>query len=344
MRKFGIILVTLFACLSHLTAKASSTLEVIHVGISPVISSAGVFIAQERGYFKEYGLTVELSIFRSSGAEMTALLSTGAIDVGGGNITAGLWNAKNSGVDIHLVADKGHVNTGKSYLALLVASDHVKSGRYKGYRDLKGFKMGLTALGVSQEIVTERFLRAAGLTLSDVTFVKMPYSEMNLALKTKMIDATVQLEPFVTQAVMDGSAVNVASVSEVYPEQPSAGIFYSPKFTKLRNHEAVLFMAAYLRGVRDYVGAFSEKGDLTERKKIIDILKKYTDILSDDVWSKMIPVGLNPDGLINKEGLKSDLNWYFSNRFLDALPKGDAVVDNSFVDAAIQLVGKYHAR
>lgn len=328
----------LFSCLS---AAASPSSKPIHIGVSPVISSAGIFIAKERGYFKEYNLETEISIFRSSGADMMALLSTGAIDVGGGNITAGLWNAKNAGLDIKLVADKGHVNAGKSYLALLVATDHIKSGRYKGFKDLKGFKMGVTSMGVSQEIATDRFLKAAGLSLTDVTLVKLPYAEMNLALKRKMLDATIQLEPFVTQAVVDGFAVNVASVSEVYPDQPSAGIFYSPKFSKSQRADAIKFMAAYLRGVRDYNGAFSEHGDPKDRNQILGILKKYTDDLTDEIWNKMIPVALNPDGFINKVALKNDLNWYQSKGYIDTIPNEEAIVDDSFVEGALKIIGKF---
>ena len=92
---------------------------------------------------------------------MTVLLSTGKLDIGGGNLSVGLWQAINQGVGLKLVADKGHISQGHSYIALLVRKDHIKSGRYKSFQDLKGFKMALTSLaGVSQQIAAEKFLKA----------------------------------------------------------------------------------------------------------------------------------------------------------------------------------------
>lgn len=310
--------------------------SVVKVGSSPVVSSAGIFIAQEKGYFKEAGLQVELDLFRNSGAPMTVLLAKGDLDVGGGNLTSGLWNAHDQGARIRLVADKGSVLKDASYIALIVRADHVKSGRYKSFKDLKGFNMGLTALqGVSQEIAADRFLRAGGLTLKDVKFHKMSYGEMNVALRNKQLDATIQLEPYVTQAVLDGIAVNAGGAYDVHPGQPSAAIFYSPQFASDRREDAIRFMAAYIRGIRDYNDAFLRGKD---RKGIVEILKKYTDVKSDAVWEKMIPVGLNPNGLIDKEALKSDLVWYREQGYSKGAPDVDQVVDHGFAHEALKLL------
>ena len=65
----------------------------IRVGSSPVLSSAGIYLADEKGYFKEQGLTVEITDVANSGAPMTVLLAKGEIEVGAGNLTSGLFNA-----------------------------------------------------------------------------------------------------------------------------------------------------------------------------------------------------------------------------------------------------------
>jgi NitT/TauT family transport system substrate-binding protein len=305
----------------------------VRVGYSPVASTAGIFIAQDRGYFRQEGLDVELIPFRSSGAPMTALLANDQLDVGAGNITAGLWNSSDEAKAIRIVADKGSLEKDHSYIALLVRSDLVKSGRYKSFKDLKGFRMALTALtGVSQQIATERFLKAGGLKLSDVRFVKMSYADMNIALKTKDIDATVQLEPYVTRAVMDGCAINVGGVYDVYPGQVSAAIFYANAFAEKRHDDAVHFMTAYLKGVRDYRKAFDQGID---RREITAILKKYTLVKDDNLWAKMISVGLNPNGYVNEAALKSDVQWYVKKGYVKSHPDLGHLVDNRFVREAL---------
>jgi NitT/TauT family transport system substrate-binding protein len=311
----------------------------IKVGYSPVVSTAGIFIAMERGYFKEEGLEIEGTPFRASTGPMVGLLARGQLDVGGGNITGGLWNAVAEGAGIRIVADKGSIGPGRGYIALMVRSDHVKSGRYKTFKDLKGFRMALTATGgTSQEVAADRFLQAGGLSSGDVTFLKMSYSDMNAALRSKDLDATVTIEPYVSMAELEKIAVNKGSLLDIYPDQVSAAIFFSETFAKNRKDDAVRFLAAYLRGVRDYNEAFGAgKG----RKEIIEILKRHTEATSDDVWARMTPVGLDPDGFLPLSALQQDLDWYKSRKYVPASVSAQDAVDRSLLELALKRIGKH---
>ena len=324
-------------CVSGANASAGESSKV-KIGVSPVVSSAGIFLAYEKGYFKDEGIEADLTYFKGSGAPMTALLGNGSLDVGAGNISAGLWNAINSGLDIKLVADKGRVSEKCDYIGLLVRKDHVDSKRYKTFGDLKGFKMAVTAFGVSQQIAADKFLKAAGLRLDDVVFEKMDYAAMNLALGSKKLDATIQLEPYLTEAESKGIAVKVAGVNEVYPEQQSAAILYSSQFIKERPDLAEKFMLAYLKGVRDYRDAFIKGKNKTEA---IFLLKKHIKIEADDIWNKMIPAGINPDGYLNKESLAQDAKWYQVHGFIDMPCDIEKAVDHTFVEKALARLGKF---
>ncbi|AUO00081.1 hypothetical protein C0V70_18610 [Bacteriovorax stolpii] len=322
----------LLACFISLGFAQTTPPRVIKVGSSPVVSSAGIYLAQERGYFKEQGLEVDITDFNNSSASMTALLSKGELDVGAGNLVSAHFNAINMGQKFKLVADKGHLEKKKDYIALLVRADHITSGRYKTPKDLKGFKMGLTSLdGVSQQIVAERILIKNGLQPSDVEFVKLSYAEMNNALKAKLIDATIQIEPFLTKAVLEGFAQNVLPATDVHPYQQSAALLYSQNFIEKDHDLAVKFMVAYLKGVRDYNNAF-EKGK--DKDKVIADLKKTLKIEDDNVWNKMIMVGLDSDGKLNEAALKEDMEWYLNKKYITALPAMTELVDNKFAKAA----------
>lgn len=310
--------------------------KIIKVGSSPVTSSAGIYLALERGYFKEQGLEVEVTDFNNSGAPMTLLLSKGELDVGAGNITAGLFNAIAEGQNFKIVADKGHIEKGHDYLALIVRDEHIKSGRYKTLKDLKGFKMGLTSLeGVSQEILTEKFLLQANLKLEDITFVKLAYSEMNLALKAGAIDATIQIEPFLTKAQIDGIATKVAGGSEAYNKQQSGALFYSPNFIKDNKESAEKFMVAYAKGIEDYNKAFNEN---INREAIITDLKKYFKY-DDSTWEKMSSVGLNQYGKLNSIQLIADIEWYEKKYVKKPLSAG-SIIDESFTNYAEKMLKK----
>lgn len=310
--------------------------RVIKVGSSPVSSSAGIYLAKERGYFKELGLDVEIVDFNNSGAPMTMLLSKGELDVGAGNITAGLFNAIVNGQDFRIVADKGHLDMNKDYLALMVRNDHIRSGRYKSFKDLKGFRMGLTSLdGVSQEILTEKFLKKSGLKLEDVIFVKLSYAEMNLALKAGSIDATIQIEPFLSKAVVENIATKVAGGSEGYPKQQSGALFYSPQFVKEHREDAEKFMVAYAKGVADYNNAFIKR--LKKEEVIKDLSKSLK--MDSDLWEKMAIVGLNSYGKLNRAELEQDIEWY-SKRYIKKPVDASKIIDESFTKYAESKLAK----
>lgn len=286
------------------------------------------------GYFKDEGLDVEISDFATSGAAMTLLLSKGNLDVGAGNLTSGLFNAILNGENFKLVADKGHVEKGKEYMQLVVRKDHLDSKRYKTIKDLKEFKIGITAIdGVSQQIVIDMFLKSVGLNDSSIEYIKMSYAEMNIALKTKNIDAAIQIEPFLTKALQKGYISIVSSTADIHPNQQSAALFYSPKFMK-RKKDAVKFMKAYLRGVRAYNQAISGSNPeiVTELKKIFKI--------EDSEWIEMRPVGLHDDGHLNTKDLLSDLAWYKEKGFLPRVPLESEVIDSYFFTEANKTLSK----
>ncbi len=329
----------LFLLTSLLTSHSSAAeLLEVPVGISPVMSSAAMFIAKERGYFREEGIDVVINPFKASGAKMVPFLATGQLFVAGGNVNAGMYNAIAQDIPIKIVADKGTVSPGHGYLALIVRKDHLDSGRYRDLKDLKGMTLAVTAKGVSQQIVIEKYLRKAGLILKDIKLVTLAYADMNIALANKSIDATVQIEPFVAVAIKHDFAVRVAGNDEIYPDQQSAVIYYSPIFMQQHPKQAQGFMNAYVRGLRDYNDAF-EKGE--GKQDIIRILTQSTRIKDASIYQAVVPVGLSPDGLVNIQSLKADAQWYYQQGYLKAMPDVDTIVDLSYARMAVKKLGHY---
>ncbi|MDH5727811.1 MAG: ABC transporter substrate-binding protein [Gammaproteobacteria bacterium] len=331
------IFILLISVIWLINAHSQELLEV-PIGIAPTMSSVGVFIAKEKGYFAEQGIKPIINPFKASGAKMVPFLATGQLYVAGGNINAGMYNAVSQDIPIKIVADKGTVSPKHGYLALIVRKDHIDSGRYRSYKDLKGMTMAVTAKGVSQEIVTEMYLQKVGLSLSDIRLVTLGYSDINIALANKSIDASIQIEPFVAAAVKNDFAVRVAGDDEIYPNQQSAVIFMSPEFIEKHPKEAQGWVTAYVKGLRDYNDAY-EKGK--NKDEIINILTKYTRIKDASIYEKAFPVGLHPEGDLNVASLKSDAQWFYKKGYVKKLPDIDKIVDLSFVQTARKILGPY---
>ena len=305
--------------------------ETIKIGASSSLSTAGIYIAQEKGYFKQAGLDTEIIILNNSTAQMTTLLVKNELQVGAGNIIAGLFNAHASGEKFKIVADKGHISQSSQYIWLIVRKDLVDTKKVKSIKDLKGLKIGLPSIeGSSQQIVLDQILNSEKLTLKDVELVKVGYPDMNVALKNKNIDAAVQLEPFLTDAVENSIAVKFESAQKFRPNQQSAVILFSEKFSKQK--EASKFVQAYLLGVKDYNTALKNKNEWLQ---IAPLINKYSKLDGEKSWQKIESVGLSDTGNIDKASLELDLEWYKKNGFIKGEINLKDVVDEQFITIKI---------
>src|SRR5581483_8736600 len=86
-----------------------AVVRVAHIGAT--ISDSPLYIADDRGYLAEEGLELDRTVFDSA-ARMIPALAADQVDVGGGAISAGLFNAVGRGVDLRIVADKGSMQPG----------------------------------------------------------------------------------------------------------------------------------------------------------------------------------------------------------------------------------------
>ncbi len=335
----GFLIIALFSLFFFsLSIGSGKELEKVMVGTSPVLSSAGIFFAIERGYFAEEGIESVTTTFASSGAQLLPSLVKGDLDVGAGNINAGLYNAFNSGHRIRIVADKGTVGKGKGYLALLAAIKNVPDGDPSKFKIQKGYVMALTARGVSQEIVSEKWSQKYGLELSDIRVVTMPYSAFVPALANGSLDAAVEIEPHVARAVAQGAAIRIAGNDEIYPDQQSAAIFFSENFVKNKKPLAQRWMNAYVRGLRDYNDAFFHGKDFDGA---VRILIKWTKVKDPTLYKKMTPTGLSPDGSLNLDSLRSDARWLYKAGYVKRAVTIEKIVDMTFTKNAVEKLGPY---
>jgi NitT/TauT family transport system substrate-binding protein len=300
------------------------------------VSDAGLFIAQELGYFAAQGLDVEL-IFFDSAANQIAPLGTGELDVGAGSPSVGLFNAIARDVPLLIVADKGSVPPGFGYLALVVQKELVDSGAVRSPADLRGRKIGINQLGVSTQVYEGKALEAGGLSLNDVETIVLPFPDMAAALANHNLDAGIVIEPNVTAIVERGIGVRMRGLDELYPNHQTAVLIYGPQFVRARTEVANRFMVAYLQAVRDYNAAFTRG---TNKAAIVNVLTKYTPLKDPAVYDKMAPAGLNPNGYVNRESIAADLVWYTDNAGLRVQLDPAALIDDRFVDYALGVLGR----
>ena len=148
----------------------------------------------------------------------------------------------------------------------MVRKDHLDSGRYKSFADLKGMKVAVGAPGTGSASALNEALKKGGLKFGDVEVVYIGFPEHLPAYKNKGIDASITNEPTMTRAIEDAVAVRVAGNDVTYPEQQTAVMFFSDQFINKQRGLAERFMRAYIRGVRVYHDALRTGGWRGQRR------------------------------------------------------------------------------
>lgn len=156
--------------LSLLTTSAAwgaSEAQVEHLtmavpGVPPVFSGVVAFVAREEGFFKKYGMDVEVKPFDSGAAAAQAVVA-GGIDFSLSPTPVIVRMVSNGNVDLVGIYGQAHPDW------LLASTDETK----RKCADLKGQAVGVDSVGGARAIALGEFLRPCGLKIDDVKLVSL---------------------------------------------------------------------------------------------------------------------------------------------------------------------------
>ncbi|MEK8127797.1 ABC transporter substrate-binding protein [Paenibacillus filicis] len=310
-------------------------LEKVKIGTLGVFGDSAIYLAAERGYFKEQGIEADIQKFGAA-TELIAALGTGQIDAGNGPANAALYNMLGTKINIKIVAPNVTSEKGRDGGALVVAkklADQVKKPA-----DLKGRKIGVAAVkGSASQIYIEKLLAPDGLTLKDVEFVGLTFADMLPAISNGAIDAAILPEPHLSNGISQGIFFQFRGNGEMFPGQEANLFMLSPDFAK-KTDLANRLTAARLKGVRDYNDAFfKNKG----RDEIVSILTKYTAVKDAAAYKNINFAAMHPDGKINPASLLEEVEWYTKNGIVTNPVDIKAAVDTSYSENAVKTLGPY---
>jgi NitT/TauT family transport system substrate-binding protein len=336
------IRIVLAACVGLLFGVCAQAADRVNVAVLNAAGDVGLFIAQERGYFRDEGLDVTLTHIDAA-AKMIPLLGTGDLDVGGGATTAGLYNAAERKIDVRVVASRARTAPGFGYQALVVRKDLVDGGKYKSYADLKGLKFAFASPGSTPLSSLNEVLKKGGHKPADMTVTYLSFAAQVAALQNGAIDGTIMIEPYLSQVVGQGTAVNITPTEAYYPSAEVSLLLYGDKFIKERPQVATRFMKAFLRGARDFKDAI-DAGRWKSSPVADDVIRIFAKGVNmpEAVIRGMTPQFADADGEINVESLRMDLAFFKeSGDVTSKTITADMIVDLTFAKAAAKALGPY---
>ncbi len=324
----ALLLTLLSACASPATPAPTGGLTSIRlpVGFIPNVQFAPLYVAIERGYFRELGL--DLTLDYSMENDNVALVGAGQIPF-----------AVVSGEQVLLgrAQDLPVVYVMAWYRDFPVGIAALESSGIRQPADLRGRKVGIPGTYGASYIGLQAILNAAGLKETDISLQSIGFNQVE-ALSTGQVEAGVVYitnEPIQLRAL--GYDVRVLRVADSIA-LVSNGLITNEK-TLQENPDLVRRMtSAFLRGVQDTVAdpaaayeistryvenlaSLSETDAATQR----GVLTASIDLYQTEVWGRSDPQAWeNTFNLLVQMGLiPADLDWKaaFSNDYLPRPPQ-----------------------
>ena len=322
-------------CFNVVTAQAA---ESVRVGVIGLLADAGIYVAAEKGYFREAGIDLKLEPFNTS-VKMLPALSTGDLDVATGGIAASLFNGIARGLPIITVGDKGSQKKGMGTNAVVLAKAVADRGEVKSVRDLRGKPIALLGPGALSEYQWSVVLGRDGLTLKDVEPKYMSFPDMTTALGTGAVVAGMSSEPNVTLGIKKGALVKWIDWADVAPGDQAGVIFYNVDFARKRPEAARKFMVAYVRGIRAMHDALREGG--AKKEELVQIMIKHTPLKDPAIYRDIEWSYVNPDGAVNTKSVAAQQDFFVKSGRVEKPVPIEKVVDNSFAEYAVKVLGPY---
>ena len=234
----------------------------------PDVDSIPFIIAQEKGYFKEEGIEVTISPFKSA-VDRDSALQSGNLDGTISDMLAVAF-AKSGGFDVTITS-----LTSGSYKLVVNQNETAPT-----IEELKGKDVAISKNTII-EYVTDRIMIAGGLVPQDINKIFIPQIPTRLEmLQNGKISAATLPEPMATIAVKNGG--RILNSSDQLGISPGVMIF-TTKAVGEKEKEIRAMYRAYNKAIdylahepmENYIDVLIEKGGFPSSVKGALVLPKY---------------------------------------------------------------------
>ncbi len=265
MKKFFILILTILSTLILSACGApqsqkSEPLPKLTIGLMPDVDSLPFIIAQEKGYFKEEGLDIELQQFKSA-MDRDAALQSGTLDGDVSDMLAVAF-AKDGGFDVKVTS-----YTDGSYKLIAGAAENATDAKALAGKDVAVSRNTII------EYVTDQILAKAGMTGDSINKVIIPQipTRLEMLQNGKLAAATLP-EPMASIAVANGC--HYVTGSDQLGINPGV-IMFTEKSTQDKKASIQAMYRAYNKAVKylnetpqaEYMDLVIEKGGFPQASK-----------------------------------------------------------------------------
>lgn len=295
-----------------------SALRTIRLATLPRFTDAPFHLADERGFFRDEGLALEMHATTET-TQMIPLLASGGADVIVAGATPALFNAILQGVPVRLVAVRDAATAGCTKEVYGRRASF--SGGFTSIAQLKGKRVAVTAPTSVSAMVLDLLLQSSGLAAADVQLQTMRFAESTAALVAGRLDALVDLDVRIDSP----DVVSGPALADVLPGFQYSFIQFGR--TLLEGDVAIgaAFLRAYYRGVRAFRAG--------ETPGAIERLAQSSGIRTDTLRAACRD-RLAERGAIDAGHIQRIIDWARGKGFVTRDIDGASTIDRRFVERA----------
>ncbi len=329
--RVGLSVLAMFAALATSSGGGAQTALKAKVGVLRLSSSAPMFIAQDKGWFKEAGLDIELKFFDAA-QPIAVAVTSGDVDFGVTAFTAGLYNLAGKGT-LKVIGGMSREKAGYPLIGYF-ASNNAWAAGLKTPKDLAGKRVAVTQVGSSFHYSLGLLADKYGFRLGEVKVLPLQsLSNAAAALKGETVDAALLPVSTARKLMDDGGAKLLGWVGDETPWQLGA-VFASPK-TLADRALVTKFLSVLARADREYhdvILAAMKDGVAPiddKTKPLLEIIAKYTDLPVEQVVGNCAYI--DPDGRLDVKNVANQIDWLQQQGFVDKGFTVDAIIAAEYV-------------
>ncbi len=259
----GITLIAAVVCwLASLPAAAATKLTFMYTAVNQFV---GIYVAKDQGILDRHGLDIDL-VITPNGSVISAALVADSAQIGGPTPTV-LLQANEQGLDLVVVAGT-EVYPINARGGVLAGAD---SG-IKDAQDLVGKKLAVPGLGGIIDVLTKKWVQAAGVDYRKIAWVEIAFGQMGDALKTRLVDAGASVDPFYSRVLNEKIGYDIGSFSAVVPDGTSPVNFVATRAWAQGHADAVAALRTALdeaiRFIKDPANDAAVRASLAKHTKL----------------------------------------------------------------------------
>ncbi len=318
------------ALASGLMLAQGAAAEEIKIGLLKSTSSGPIYIAVEKGYFKDVGLEPNVITFPSA-QPMSVAATGGDIDVGLTAYTGGLFALAGQG-GVRLIA--GYAQNAISFHSdAMVVSNNAWNAGVRSPKDFANHSFGVSAIGAPPHYELALLAEKYKFDFKSVRVVPLQsLAGVASALTGNQVDMSSLLGSAALPLIDKGDVKLLGWTGDEVPF-PLGGVFTGTKTATEHPDRLAKFLRVYKRGVKEYhdavTGPDGRRAEGPGSDEVAAIIAKNTGLTPAQV--KEGAVYFDPEARLDEAGTMHEIEWFLKEGMIKDRVDPKQLFDERFV-------------